>query len=504
MGKNRKTQKGRWEPMRRRVVTGANVALALVLATVAVFFVNALAWRLPHSCELEVRSRHRLSEKTEVMLQGLDGQVEIIALMDPNARLFDDVRALLLEYQHAAQSIGGLQIQLEWVNPDRDIARARRLADRYALDAGNQVIFRSGENYRILHVGDLARYEYELRESGIARRMVGFLGEQAFSSAILAVGSGKAPVVYFLTGHGERDIDDFSEDRGYSSLARAISRDHFDVRRFSVAGQIGIPDDCDVLVVAGPRQRLADEEVRWISEYLMQRRGRVMLLLDAGVETGLGALLDRWQIYPGAGFVTGRRIPGWGLVVNEYGNHPITRPLRNVTTAYVAPRPLHAFRDERAQTNSNALTAEDQVRLTILARAEADGWVEMDVSQYPPVYDEGVDQRGPVAIAIAAELGPISPDAQLDATRLVVIGDSHFVSNAAIHSGIGGNVSFFMSALNWLADRDTLLAIEPNVPFMLQPGLTRQQWRQLSGVVIFALPALVALLGGIVGYRRKR
>ncbi len=504
MRKKKEMHRARWERIRRRFLTGSHVGLALLLAGVAVFFVNALSWRLPRSWEVEVRSRHRLSEKTEVMLQGLDGQVEIIAVMDPDARLFADVRALLLEYQHRAQSIGGLQVQLEWVNPDRDIARTRRLADAYALDSGNQLIFRSGENYRVIRISDLARYEYELRESGLARRLVGFLGEQAFSSAILAVVSGHAPVVYFLTGHGERDIDDFSEERGYSSLARAISRDHFDVRRLPVGGGSGIPDDCDVLVIAGPRQRLADEEIRWISEYLLQRRGRVLLLLDAGAETGLDGLLERWQIYPGPGHVTGGQIPGWDLVINEYGEHPITRPLRNVTTAYVAPRPLHPLRDANGMSDVPSGGAEDQVRLTVLARADEAGWIEMNDAEHPAIYEEDADQRGPVPIAIAAELGPTSPDAQLETARFVVIGDSHFVSNAAISRGVGGNVSFFMSALNWLADRDTLLAIAPNVPFTLQLGLTRHQWRRLSLVVIFLLPGLVALFGGIVGYRRKR
>ncbi len=500
MKTNRERRKNFFMRIRRRLFIGANVGLALLLAMVVVFFVNALAWRLPHSWELDVRARHRLSEKTEVMLRGLEGKVEIIGIMDPDASLFADVRALLHEYVHAAQAIGGLQISLEWVNPDRDIARARRLADRYELQTGNQVIFRSGENYRVLHVGELARYEYELRESGLARRMVGFLGEQGFSSAILTVVSSSAPVVYFLVGHGERDIDDFNAERGLSSLARAISRDHFDVRRLPIAGESQIPDDCDVLVIAGARQQIADEVIRWISDYLMQRRGRVMLMLDAGEDTGLESLLERWQIHPGVGYVTGLQIPGWGLVVNTYGDHPITRPLRNVTTAFVAPRPLLSARRE----NNNGVMDEDQVRLTVLAGADADGWIQMDPTQYPPVFDADVDVRGPVPIAVAAELGPISPDAQLDTTRLVVIGDSHFVSNGAISSGVGGNVSFFMSALNWLADRDTLMAIEPSAPFTLQPGLTRQQWRTLSGIVIFALPGMVALLGGFVGYQRKR
>ncbi|MFU8779959.1 MAG: GldG family protein [Kiritimatiellia bacterium] len=493
-----------WERLRRHFMVGTHVGLAVLLAVLVVVLLNVLAWRIPHTWTLDVRARHMLSEKTRDMLAGLEGRVDVIALFDPDNGLYDDVRGLLLEYQHAAQSIGGLQVQIEWVNPNRDIARTRQLASKYDLDAGNQVVFVSGENSSVVDAGDLSRYEYELTESGIARRMVGFFGEQAFSSTMLSVVSSKAPVVYFLTGHGERDINDFSPDRGYSTLARVISRDHYDVRRLSLPRHSGVPADCDVLVIAGPTQKLADEEIRWISDYLSQRRGRVLLLLDTTHDGGLGSLLEQWQIFAGPGYVTGMRIPGWGLVVTEYGDHPITRPLRNVNTAFAAPRPLLPLRANGFRGGVQGDSAEDQVRLTVLAGTGPEGWVEMDTEQHPPVLDEGVDLKGPVPIALAAELGPISPDAQLTATRLVVIGDSHFVSNAGISGGVGGNVSFFMLALNWLADRDALLSIEPTLPTVLQPALTTGQWRKVSLLVIFVLPGVLGLFGVLVGYQRKR
>jgi hypothetical protein len=500
VGKHKKTVR-RWERVRRRLLVGTHVGLAVGLALAVTVLVNVLAWRAPRSWGVDVRARHRLSEKTLRMLEGLEGKLDIVAIFDPDNRLYDDVLALLLEYQHASQSLDGLQVKIEWVNPGRDIARTRQLAGIYELDAGNQVVFVSGENSKVVDAGDLSRFEYELTESGIARRLVGFFGEQAFSSAILSVVTGKAPVVYFLTGHGERDINDFGPERGYSTLARVISRDNYDVRRLSLAVQSGIPADCDILVIAGPTQKLAEEGIRWISDYLELRRGRVLLLLDADQDAGLGALLEQWRISPGPGYVTGLRIPGWGLVVAEYGDHPITRPLRNINTAFVAPRPLFALRPEGANGGG---AQEDQVRVTPLAGTGPEGWIEMDASQNPPVFNGGVDHRGPVAIALAAERGPISSDAQLARTRFVVIGDSHFVSNAGISGGVGGNVSLFMSALNWLADRDALLAIEPTLPTVLQPGLTTKEWRKVSVIIIFLVPGVIGLFGAFVGYQRKR
>lgn len=493
--------------VRRRLTIGSQVVVTVLLAITAVILLNAVAWRVPYSLELDVGTRHRLSEKTEKMLATTKGDVDVIAVLNPDKKLYDDVRNILMEYEHTAQTLGGLHVSLEWVNPDRDISRAHQLAGQYELESGDQIIFRSGENYRVINVGELARYEYELRDSGVSRRMVGFLGEQAFSSAILAVASQKAPVVYFLTGHGERDIDNFDHEEGYSSLARAISRDHFDVRTLFMPERNGVPADCDVLVIAGPEQQMMDEDLRWISDYLTKRRGRMLLLLNADPENqneGLLDILEKWKIRPTDGYVTGTRIPGWGLVIHQYGDHPITRPMRNVASAFFAPRPLIPLDDaaEKAQESSKA--AEDQVRLSVLARADENGWIEKDYEQVPAVFNDESDIRGPIPIAIAAELGPVNPDAQLQTTRIVVIGDSHFVSNVAISRGVSGNVSLIMSSLNWLAERDGLLSIEPNVPFALQPGMTQAQWRKVSLMVVFAVPGMMVIWGLLVGYQRKR
>ncbi len=490
--------------MLRRARMGANVVMSLVLAAMAVVLVNALAWRLPQTWDLDVRSRHHLSEKTLAMLRGLEARIEIIALFDAEDRLYDDVRALLREYQHAASSLGMLEIDLELVDPGRDIARTRQLARTYDLESGNQVIFRSGENFRIINVSELARYEIELSESGVARRMVGFLGEQSFSSAILSVVEETTPVVYFLTGHGERDIDDFSHQTGYSALARAISRDNFAVRRLHFSEHEGVPEDCRVLVIAGPDRRLAEDEVRWIEDYLRNRHGRLLLLLDPQVDSGLETLLQSWDVHAASGYVVGLTFSGRELVITSYGDHPVTRNFRNVTTMFYMPRPLIPLSPVGGNRMNGGAADEDRVRVSVLARTGQEGWVETDFTQSPPVFDEGVDRAGPVPVALAVERGALSIDAQLQPTRLVVIGDSFFVTNAALSSGVGGNLSFFMSALNWLAERHALLTVEPRIPHLLQPELGAAQWRQLFLILAFLVPGILAIFGGIVAYWRRQ
>jgi len=483
---------------RQRTLTGLNVLVAVALMTTATVLVNALVQRLPLRLQLASRARHVLSAKTTEMLRGLDASLEVTALFEADARLYEEVNALLLEYAHAAETMPALDFRLEIVDPQRDIARTRELALKYDIDAGNQIIFASGEKRKIIDIASLAQYEIEINESGVARRMVGFLGEQAFSSAILNVTGKTTPVVYFLAGNGERDVEDFERQGGYSTLARVISRENIEVRRLVAAEQDAIPEDCHALVVAGPDRRLPDAVLKQIDDYLRNRHGRVLLLLDPATQTGLAELVERWGVKAGPGVVAGLTFSGRELVVSNYGDHPVTRNFKNVTTMFYMPMALEPLDGESTAND------EDRVKVSILARTGPEGWIETNLEQDPPVFDAERDRRGPAAVALAVERGAVGFNAELQPTRMVVIGDSYFVSNAAISSGVGGNVSFLLSSLNWLIERESLLTVAPRVPSILHPETTRQQWNRIFIGLVFVAPGLMLLAGVGVALRRRR
>lgn len=489
---------------RRRTVTGLNVFAAVVLMTVVTVLVNALAERFPLRLQLAAKSRHILSEKTMSMLRGMDAGVEVTALFNKDSRLYDDVSSLLREYEQAAEKMPNFDFKLEIVDPQRDIARTRDLALKYGIDAANQVIFACGEKRKIIDISSLAEYEIEISDSGVARRMVGFLGEQAFSSAILNVTEKTTPVVYFLTGHGERDVDDFGRQSGYSTLARVIARENIEIRRLEPGTEARIPEDCAALVVAGPDRRLSDVMLTAIDDYLKSRHGRVLILLDPAAQTGLEGLLEHWGVKAGPGVVAGHTFSGRELVVSQYGDHPVTHGFKNVITMFYMPMALQCL-DAGDKTSPGAERAnEDRVRVTVLAGTGPEGWIETNLSQEPSVFDADRDQRGPVAVAVAVERGAVGINAGLQPTRMVVIGDSYFVSNAAISSGVGGNVSLLMAALNWLVERESLLTVAPRVPSVLQPDLNRQQWNRIFGGLVFGVPLMLALTGAVVALRRRR
>ncbi len=486
---------------RRRLVTGLNVAIAIILMTVAVALLNVLVARFPARVQLRSLSRVSLSERTLGLLHGLSCKIDVVAFLASDSALYDEVRLLLSEYAYVAAPLESLELSLEILDPRRDIARTRELARQYDVTQEDVVVFSCAGRRKVVMIKDLAQYELKLDQAGVTRRMIGFFGEQAFSSAILNVTQEHTPVIYFVKGHGERDPDDFGRQGGYSSITRAINHDNMEVRPLILAEHKEVPRDCSALILAGPDRKLSEAEIGYIDDYLRNRHGRVMLLLDPSVNTGLTPLLEKWGVGLGGGVAAGLTFSGRELVITSYGEHAITRAFKNVTTMFYMPRPVLPSAPVAVERGHRD---EDRARVTVLAATGTEGWEEFDLTQEPPRFDEKTDRRGPVSVAVAVEKGPVGVDVEIQPTRLVVVGDSYFVSNAALDSGVGGNTSFFLSALNWLVERESLLTVVPRPPMELRLGMSQPQWTHLFLLTVVAVPGGIAFLGFCVWFRRRR
>ena len=499
MADERKAGGSIWANRTRRLASRLNVGTALLLAALVLGMLNYVAYRyLDVRWDVSSRGYYRLSDKTRSLLRSINGTVHVAALFQRGSPHFDDVRNLLREYEYEAAAAKSVKLDIEFVDPDRDLARARELARKYDVSEPNVVIFDLDGRRKYVAAADLVDYEVTLEKDRAYKRMTGFKGEQAFSSAIQSVVEATTPTVCFLMGHGEHDIDDSSQQSGYSKLARALRRDNIDVLQILLAQYRGVPTNCSALIVAGPTRSFSQAEVDMLSEYL-NKNGRVLFMLDAATATGLDKLLETWGVRVGSDVVVGLTLTGRELVVANYGNHPVTRLLHKVTTMFYTPRSV-----EPAWSEDSAARG-DKPRVSVLALSTKAGWAEADLAQNPPRFDPETDRRGPIAIAVACEKG-LRSDIRVEVkpTRLVVVGDSAFVSNGALASGIGGNIDFFLSAVNWLIEREALMAIAPRTPGELHLDMNRQQLTVAALVMVAAAPALAVIVGFLVWLRRRQ
>ena len=473
---------------------GLNAVVGVVLAVLLVLFINFWANRYVWRADWSMSGAQALSDQTVGLLQSLDTPVELTFVFQRGNELFREMDRLLNEYQAAAARLPFLRIQ--YVDPDRHLTQVEELARNDMVREANTVVVRARGRSRIITSRELAQYDFTNVPRGQVPTRVRFTGEQAISSAIHQVAFGREPVLYVVSGHGERRIDNFDPTVGFSRIAQRMQAENIRLESFTPGMASRVPEDADALLIAGPDRRWSQPEIDMLHAYL-ERSGRIMFLLDSRTQTGLETLLQRWGVVLGNDVVVDprRSVTGREVFVNEYGLHPVTERLQGLTTIFHAPR--SASPSLRESTAASA----DKPFVTVLAQSSPAGWAEREPDRFPQRFNPDIDVEGPVAIAVAVERGPIPGiDVQIRPTRMMVVGDSGFVANGGL---TGGDEDFFMSGLNWLLDREELMGISPRDVEWLRMVVDREQARRLFVWTVIAMPAMAMVLGTIVHWRRR-
>ena len=448
---------------RHRLLIALNTGTALLLALAVTLMVNYLSFRHYYRDDLSRTQRYKLSSKTIGLLESLEKPVEVTVFFQPGNVLYEDIHNLLREYQFHSS-----RLNIQWVDPDRDIAQTEELAVKYKVTDPNVVVFDYDGRSKYVRADEIATIN---ASSGIDR-ITSFKGEQAFSSAIQGVVQKTVPVVYFLTGHGERGITNFDRRLGFSGAAQLIE---------------------------GASQSMSKAEADLIALWL-RRSGRLMVLSDAGQTSGLEKMLQEWGVLLRNDVVIDpdRTLTGREVFASSYNRHPITAKLGTTAAIFHLPRSVEPDYTQPKTTSA------DRPKVTPLALSSKNSWSETQPDQVPAKYDKDTDDLpGPVSMAVAVEKGDTTGllDMQIRPSRLVVFGDSGFVSNSGL---TGDDASLFMSALNWLLDREQLMAITPKEVDDTRLKLTREKIQILSWSTIGIIPALAALLGTMLWFRRRK
>lgn len=446
----------------RRTSGGLNVAVSFLLVMLLGGLMNYLAALHPVRMDVSAAGNSPLPAAVVKTLNYVKTPVQIILLApvgDPQAIM---ARRVVEKYQFVHSLV-----HVEMVDQSTELSRTRELVEKYKIRQPNVLIVSCGASIKVLTIKGLGRTSPGDARPDPRGATPGAALEAELILALRSVVQEKMPVAYFLTGHDERSVTDFSSYNGYSEIAGIVRDRHAEVRPLLLGAAEAVPNDCAALVIAGPARRLADWEVGKIRDYLA-RSGRLMVLLDFGTRSGLESLLEEWGIRLGEDRILDSksasllssshdRSPAFGLgevPVIQYGRHPITDGLDGLVTSFFMPRSVEPlFTDtQRGSLNDKA----DRPRVIELAFSSTKSWAEVDREQSPPQFNEGFDRSGPLPLAVCVEKG-LSSGLAMDIrpVRLVVFGDSQFAANGCL---AGGNEAFFINALEWLQERGGALA----------------------------------------------
>jgi hypothetical protein len=438
--------------------------LGVVVALLLCFALETAARRSGLQWDWTADQRYSLAPATRDALARLPEPITATLYVDA-----DDNRArssrLLLE---SLQGAGAGHVTAR----ERLIDQSPEDVELYQVEASNSVVLAMGDRAELV----VRPTEGTLFEG--LRRLTGDHGQ----------------VIYVARGEGEGDPHR-SDESGYSGLAAALATEGFTVREVVTAAMPEVPEDAAVLLLIAPHRPLRAEALAAIERWL-GRGGRLVALLEPGLDSGIETVLERYGfdlpdaviVDPASGPVEGDP-PGVNPIIFQYATHPVTRGLDGTRMIFLRrTRPVIAARKPQP---------DDEVRAVAFASRRS--WLAPNAAAV---------QRGAAPEEPAEREENYWPVLSLGAyprpggeTRIAVFGDADFASNRYLRALY--NVDLLMNAIHWVAQREDEITLRPKSLTPDQYPLTPQQSLDMLQGVGLLIPELCLAAAAWTWVRRR-
>jgi ABC-type uncharacterized transport system involved in gliding motility auxiliary subunit len=440
---------------RRSTRLGANTTVMTVAVIAIIGFANFLGYRHHKRIDLTTEKLYSLSDQTRKVVSDLKKDVKVILFDQDDQQGFGEQ---MKDYRNLSS-----HFSFERIDPQKNLEAAKQ--------------------WKITKLGDVVVV------CGDRNERPKDTTEQSIINAIIKVTRDSLKKVCFVEGHGEKKLSSTSEGDGYGVVDKMLKDENYETKSINLVASDDVPSDCDVLVLAGPKQSLFPQEASAIGKYL-EKGGKAMLLIDPDTDPKLDDVLHAWGVQLGNNTVVdvsgvGRFFqlgPGAPLA-RSYGSHPITKGFEGSMTFFPLSRSVDSTPGSGAST-------------TDLMKTSDESWAETEINGGKVQFDEGKDKKGPITLGVAAS----KPEGDKEA-RLVVIGDSDFAANQFF--GIQRNGDLFMNSINWLAQDEDLISIRPKNPADRKVSMTEADQNQLFWIALVLMPLATIGSGVYIWWRRR-
>lgn len=441
---------------RRSTRLGANTTVMTVAVLAIIGFANFLGYRHHKRIDVTTEKLYSLSDQTRKVVSDLKKDVKVMLFdKDDQQGLGDQMK----EYRNLSS-----HFTFERIDPQKNLETAKQ--------------------YKVTQLGDV------VVACGDRNERPKDTTEQSILNAIIKVTRDSLKKVCFVEGHGEKKLSSTNEGDGYGVIDKMLKDENYETKTINLVSSADVPSDCDVLVLAGPKQSLFAQEASAIGRYL-EKGGKAMLLIDPDTDPKLDDVLHAWGIDLGNDIVVDASGVGrffqqgpFAPVALSYGSHPITKDFERSITFFPECRSVEP-------------KAGGGVSSTALMKSSEASWAETDFKTGAEVrFDEGKDRKGPISLGVAATRAEGDKEG-----RLVVIGDSDFAANQFVTFQRNGDL--FMNSVNWLSQDEDLISIRPKNPADRRVSMTEADQNQLFWITLVLMPLATIGSGVYIWWRRR-
>ena len=493
----------------------------LVAAMAVALFINVLGARHYKRADWTKNKLYTLTPATQDTLHGLSDRVEIWVLLGGGDPMEQNIKHLLASYEGETS-----KLDIHYVDPDKDALALEDVRKRFKIQTGRTedgrvvadaiLVVVHGERHWFLTGSDMVEVT-SAEDAKVKPRE-----EQAITGAIRNVTAGTKTKLCFLAGHGERALDD-GTDEGVGMLRDILEKDNYETETVDSTPQNAFEPfkGCAVVVVAPPSIRsrefgaLTDAEATRLRTYLL---GGGNMLLALGAESDQAAASFKKVLEPfGIGLderlvldpdprvmIPDTRANNFVVTAKP---HPVTSALTTEGDAVKDPPHIvldttRAFRhlDGQGATAQDLLVTGDQSFSVDLERATA--IIRTNVSEVPE--KQAGDVAGPFVVGMAGERAKVAKDAA-HGPRVVVLGSTIALAQPNWRAPVPWRGAAFLveNSISWLASQPQVLDIPARPSIAAGIKISEESRSEVRRYVLIYMPLAVFLVGLAIGLRRR-
>lgn len=441
---------------------GMNMGALILIALVALTCVNVLAVRYEKKWDWTTDKLFSLSDQSSKAAKNLKADTEIVLLYRPGEPTTENI--------------------------DKNV---KDLVDLFR-NANDKIKY---SVYNALKRPDMAKkYEYTFGPfalyalQGAQKVKIDQPTEEGVTRALLKFGRENKKILYFLTGHGERDLEGKDPD-GLSEIKNElmVTYDVRTLRLFDVGNKV--PEDAAAIAIVRPLQQYLDAEIQGLRDYA-KRGGHLFIAIDPGIKHNLAQLTKTLGVEFRNDYVLDVRSqmiesgPQTVLGTTFSPQSDVTKAFDNNTFAiFDLASSLNPAKDAAESIKMDVLVATDDRTMTVPELVEK---VELK-------------PNGPHALGVASS-GRLPSEGSKEYSALI-FGDSDFVANRIVHNNLNRDLA--MNSFAFLMEDKELISIRPKEAKGTKLNLTQGTFEILAFLFLLPLPLLLFFTGGFWWWRRR-
>ena len=459
-----------------------SMAMAAIFIVIVVV-INMIVGAIPSKySQLDVSSSklYTIGDETKKVLKALDKDVTIYQIAQSGSE-DDTISNLLKRYEDESKHVK-VEVKDPVVNP--------KFASEYTTDdlAANSLIVVCGDRNKVISYNDM--YSTSVDYNTWQQTTTGFDGEGQITSAIGYVTSEDLPIMYTLSGHGEKDLD--------SSFKEDIQKANIDIKELNLLTEGKVPDDADCLMIVSPTSDISEEEKTEILDYL-EAGGKAMIFSDYTQDDlpNFDAVLASYGVKRAEGIVFEGDSQHYGMQMPYYLVPTVNSTDASSETASAGSYVLAPYAQGIQKTDD----VRDTVTIDSILTTSDQAYSKTNM-QSSQIEKEDDDVNGPFDLGVAIT-EKLDDDKE---TQIVYYSTANLMESQVNQMVSGGNEKLLLESLSWMTSTDESSSVSISSKSLQSTSLTVTDYDAAFWKIctIGLIPGVFLVAGFLIWLRRRK